>query len=108
MRDFVDSFNSKMVGVYFDVGNVLLTGYPDQWIRILGKRIKRVHIKDFKRSVGTVEGFVDLLEGDVNFQTVKGVLVDIGYEGYVTAELLPFEPGRLEKTAKAMKKIFER
>jgi len=106
-RDFIDSFNSKMVGAYFDVGNVLLTGYPEQWIRILGKRIKRVHAKDFKRSVGTVEGFVDLLEGDVNFQTVKEALVDIGYDGYVTAELLPFEPGRPEKAAQAMRKIFK-
>ena len=107
MRDFIDSFNSEMVGAYFDVGNVLLTGYPEQWIRILGERIKRVHVKDFKRSVGTVEGFVDLLEGDVNFQTVKEALFDIVYDGYVTAELLPFEPGRPEKTAQAMKKIFK-
>ena len=107
MRDFVDSFNSEIVGVYFDVGNVFLTGYPEQWIRILGKRIKRVHVKDFKRSVGTVEGFVDLLEGDVNFQVLKEALIDIGYDGYVTAELLPFEPGRPEKTARAMKKIFK-
>jgi hexulose-6-phosphate isomerase len=107
VRDFVDSFNSEMVGVYFDIGNVLLTGYPEQWIRILGKRIKRVHVKDFNRSIGTAEGFVDLLEGDVNFQTVQKALVDIGYDGYVTAELLPFEPGRPEKTATAMKKIFK-
>ncbi len=107
MRDFIDSFKSEMVGAYFDVGNVLLTGYPEQWIRILGKRIKRVHVKDFKLSVGTVEGFVDLLEGDVNFQIVKEALFDIGYDGYVTAELLPFEPGRPEKTAQAMKKIFK-
>jgi len=107
MRDFIDSFKSEMVGAYFDVGNVLLIGYPEQWIRILGERIKRVHVKDFKRSVGRVEGFVDLLEGDVNFQTVKEALVDIGYDGYVTAELLPFEPGRPKKTAQAMKKIFK-
>jgi hexulose-6-phosphate isomerase len=107
MRDFIDSFEAEMVGAYFDVGNVLLTGYPEQWIRILGRRIKRVHVKDFKLSVGTVEGFVDLLKGDVNFQTVKEALVDIGYDGYVTAELLPFEPGRPEKTAQAMKKIFK-
>ncbi|GIT72775.1 MAG: hypothetical protein Ct9H300mP28_25890 [Pseudomonadota bacterium] len=52
MREFIDNFNTSQVGVYFDVGNVLLTGYPDQWIRILGSRIKRVHIKDFKLSVG--------------------------------------------------------
>ncbi|MHC4749973.1 MAG: sugar phosphate isomerase/epimerase family protein [Planctomycetota bacterium] len=106
-RNFIDSFNSEMVGAYFDIGNVLLTGYPEHWIRILGKRIKRVHVKDFKRSIGTVEGFVDLLEGDVNFQTVKEALAEIGYDGYVTAELLPFEPGRPEKTAQAMKEIFK-
>ncbi len=107
MRDFIDGFNSEMVGAYFDVGNVLLTGYPDQWIRILGKRIKRVHVKDFKLSVGTVAGFVDLLEGDVDFEAVKKTLTEIGYDGYVTAELLPFEPGRPCKTAQAMKKIFK-
>ncbi len=107
MRDFIDSFDSEMVGAYFDVGNVLLIGYPEHWIRILGKRIKRVHVKDFKCSIGTAEGFVDLLEGDVNFQTVKEALADIGYDGYVTAELLPFEPGRPKKTAQAMKKIFK-
>ena len=107
MRDFIDGFNSKMVGAYFDVGNVLLTGYPDQWIQILGSRIKRIHIKDFKKSVGTAEGFVDLLEGDVDFEAVKKALAEIGYDGYVTGELLPFEPGRPEKTAQAMKKIFK-
>ncbi|GIT08505.1 MAG: hypothetical protein CM1200mP30_21350 [Pseudomonadota bacterium] len=52
MREFIDNFNTSQVGVYFDVGNVLLTGYPDQWIRILGSRIKRVHIKDFKPLLG--------------------------------------------------------
>lgn len=60
-RDFVDKFNSEYVGAYFDVGNVLLTGYPEHWIRILNKRIKKVHIKDFRTSVGNVNGFVDLL-----------------------------------------------
>ncbi len=107
MRDFIDSFRSKAVGAYFDVGNVLLTGYPDQWIRILGKRIARVHVKDFKKSVGTAEGFVDLLAGDVDFEAVKAALGEIGYDGYVTAEMLPYQPGRPEKTAAAMKKIFK-
>ena len=106
MRDFVDSFQSKWVGCYFDVGNVLLTGYPEDWIRILGDRIKRVHIKDFKKSIGTIEGFVDLLEGDVDFEAVKKALGEIGYDGYVTGELLPYVAGRPKKTAEAMKKIF--
>ncbi|UCF43136.1 MAG: sugar phosphate isomerase/epimerase [Planctomycetota bacterium] len=107
MRDFIDSFGSGKVKAYFDVGNILLTGYPDQWIRILGDRIERVHIKDFKTSVGTVEGFVDLLEGDVDFEAVKKALAEVGYDGYVTAEMLPFAPGRPGKTAQAMKKIFK-
>jgi len=106
MRDFIDSFDSKMVGSYFDVGNVLLTGYPEHWIRILGSRIKRVHIKDFKKSVDRRKGFVDLLEGDVDFDAVKKALAEIGYDGYLTAEMVPYVPGRPEKTAQAMKKIF--
>jgi hexulose-6-phosphate isomerase len=106
MRDFIDSFKSEFVGSYFDVGNVLLTGFPEQWINILGKRIKRVHIKDFKKSFGTAEGFVDLLEGDVDFEAVKKALKEIGYDGYATAEMLPYQQGRPEKTIAAMKKIF--
>lgn len=107
MRNFIDSFGSDIVGSYFDVGNVLLTGYPDQWIKILGKRIKRVHIKDYKISCGTAEGFVDLFEGDVDFEAVTKALAEIGYDSYATAEILPFEQERPQKTLKAMKKIFK-
>jgi len=107
MRDFIDYFQSEKVGAYFDVGNVLLTGYPDQWIRILDSRIKRVHIKDFKLSSGTADGFVDLLEGDVDFDAIKKALTEINYDGYVTAEMIPYVHGRPEKTAAAMKKIFK-
>lgn len=106
-RDFIDSFDSKWVGSYFDVGNVLQTGYPEQWIRLLGNRIKRIHIKDFKLSIGTAEGFVDLTEGDVDFKAIKTALTKIGYDGYVTAEMIPFAPGRPEKTAKAMTQLFK-
>lgn len=107
MRQFIDQFRCKGVGVYFDVGNVMLTGYPHHWIQLLGTRIKRVHIKDFKRSIGTVDGFVDLGEGDVDFEAVKAALTEIGYDGYVTAEVIPYRPGRLEKTAEFMKKMFK-
>ena len=107
MRSFIDQFESGNVGAYFDVGNVLLTGYPDQWIRILGSRIKRVHIKDFKLSIGTADGFVDLLEGDVDFSAIKKALAEINYDGFVTAEMIPFVPGRPQRTAEAMKKIFK-
>jgi hexulose-6-phosphate isomerase len=67
MRDFIDKIDSPFVGSYFDVGNVVINGYPEHWIRILGNRIKKVHFKDFRRAVGTLDGFVDLLAGDVNY-----------------------------------------
>ena len=107
MRDFIDSFGSSAVGSYFDAGNVLLTGYPEHWIRILGKRIVRVHVKEFKKSVGTAAGFVDMLEGDMDFAAVKAALAEVGYDGYVTAEMLPYQAGRPQKTAEAMKKLFK-
>ncbi len=105
MRDFIDEVGSDYVGCYFDVGNVVLFGYPEQWIRILGKRIKRVHLKDFKRSVGTIEGFCDLTEGDVNWTEVMKALREVGYDGYLTAEMIPPRPDLLEKTSKAMDRI---
>jgi L-ribulose-5-phosphate 3-epimerase len=107
MRDFIDSFRSPWMGAYLDVGNVIQFGYPEQWIRILGRRIARVHIKDFKRSVGTADGFVDLLEGDVNFPAVREALREIGYSGYVTAEMIPWTPERPGKTAAALTQIFK-
>lgn len=90
--DFVDSFQSQWVSVYFDCGNVLRTGFPEQWIRILGSRISRVHVKDFKRSVGTLAGFCDLLDGDVNWPEVMAALRQVGYDGWVTAEVMPPNP----------------
>ncbi len=89
MRDFIDKAGSPFVGAYFDVGNVILTGYPEQWIRILGKRIKKIHLKDFRSSVGNANGFVDLLEGDVNWKEVIAALKEVGYDGYLTAEMMP-------------------
>ncbi len=89
-RNFLDEIGSDYVGAYFDVGNVLVTGYPEQWIRILGRRIKKVHFKDFKTDIGNIRGFVDLLEGNVNWPEVIKAFRDIGYNGYAIAELFPY------------------
>ena len=109
MRDFIDKFDSDYVGAYFDVGNVLYSGYPDQWIRILGKRIKKVHFKDFRRSVGTIDGFVDLLAGDVDYPAVIQALKDVGYDGWVTGEMIPpyqrYPDQILYNTSKSMDRI---
>jgi hexulose-6-phosphate isomerase len=114
LRDFVDSFKSDYLGVYFDVGNVIPFGYPEQWIRILGKRIKKVHLKDFRFSAGNggMTGFVDLLEGDVNWPEVIKALKEIGFNGYLVAEMIPgyrFYPEvRLKNTSNAMDAILGR
>ena len=109
MVRFIDQFESKSVGAYFDVGNVMLTGYPGQWIRALGDRICRVHFKDFRRSVGTAGGFVDLLSGDVNWPAVVEALNEVGYDGFCTAEMIPCYTHHpevlIENTGRAMMAI---
>lgn len=92
MREFVAQFNSEWVGVYFDVGNALATGYPEHWIRILGQHIRRVHLKDYRRAVGSVDGFVEILSGDVNWAAVMSQLRTIRYDGWLTAEMIPPVP----------------
>jgi len=89
MRDFIDKIGSPYVGAYFDVGNVVATGYPEQWIRILGKRICKVHFKDYRIAVGSIDGFVDLLSGDVNWPEVMAAFKEVGYDDWVTAEMIP-------------------
>ncbi len=89
MRGFIDAVGSDYVGSYFDVGNVVYSGYPEHWISILNKRIKKVHFKDYRRQAGGLHGFVDLLAGDVDYPAVIAALEAIGYNDYVTAEMIP-------------------
>lgn len=84
---FVDEIGSPWVQVYFDVGNVLVFGYPQHWIRILGKRIKKVHVKDFRTGVGNIRGFANLLQGDAAWDEVRRAFAEIGYDDVVTAEV---------------------
>lgn len=106
LRDFLDAVGSSHVGSYFDVGNVVASGYPEQWIRILGPRIKRVHFKDFKREVATLDGFCDLLEGDTDYRAVMNALREVEYNGFVTAEYFDVEAD-LPKISAAMDTILK-
>lgn len=87
-RDYIDDFEHDLVKAYFDVGNILLYGYPHQWIDILGERIARVHVKDF--DVNTKQ-FVALLTGSVDYPRVVNAFKGAGYDGYLTAELSPYK-----------------
>ena len=112
MQWFVGQFNSPFVGCLFDVGNVMPFGYPEQWIRELKEKIVAIHFKDFRKSVGTADGFVDLLEGDVNFPEVMKALAEIGFDGPVVAEMIPhynlYPIARVENTSNALDHILGR
>ena len=89
MRDFIDKIGSAYVGSYLDIGNTLYCSYPEDWVRILGNRIKKVHFKDYRMQAGGLHGFVDLLAGDVDYPEVVKALNEIGYDGWVSAEMIP-------------------
>lgn len=103
MRRLVDEIGSERVGVYFDVGNILLYGYPEHWIDILGARIRRVHLKDYARSIGGLQGFVDLGAGDVDWEAVGAALHRVGYRGPLTAEVFPSKEERADLPSYVMK-----
>jgi hexulose-6-phosphate isomerase len=88
---YVDEFKSTAVGWHFDVGNVITYGWPEQWVRVLGKRIQKLHIKEFSRERRDKEGLwkgfdVSLLEGDDDWPAVMKALDDVGYAGWAMTE----------------------
>lgn len=90
MRNFVDTFKCPYIGVHFDVGNVLQYGYPDQWIRILGKRILSIHLKDYLESINNIRAFTYLFQGNVPWDRVMDALHEIGFDGFLIAEVPPY------------------
>lgn len=134
LRDFIDSFDSKYVKAYFDIGNCVMFGFPEHWIRILGKRrLGRIHVKDFRNrwlDDGTKDPlgvkardaaralakgsnwagaycFCNIGDGDVNFGEVVKTLKHVGYNGYLTAEILPPYPDAVQDGIKQLKKVFK-
>jgi L-ribulose-5-phosphate 3-epimerase len=109
---YIDEFNSPAIGWHFDVGNVLNFGFPEQWISILGKRIQKLHIKEFSRKRRDAEGLwkgfdVQFLEGDNDWPSVMKALDDIGYQSWGIAE----QPGAgslegLKNLSSRMDRIF--
>ena len=88
---FVDEFHSPAAGWQFDVGNAIYLGWPEQWIRFLGPRIQKLHIKEFSRKKmgekGPYAGFaVEFLEGDNDWPAVMQAVDDIGYRGWAIVE----------------------
>ena len=99
---YVDEFDSPWLKAYFDIGNVILFGYSQDWIRTLGKRIVKIHLKDFKR-----KGYqwTNLLDGDVNWKQVRLALEEIGYDDFMTTELSGGDKAYLADLSKRIDRI---
>jgi hexulose-6-phosphate isomerase len=105
MRTFVDRFHSPWLAAHFDIGNVMQFGYPEDWIRTLGSRIRRVHVKDYKVSTRAEQGrFMPLFEGDVNFAGVMRALREVNYSGYLSPEI-EYDPGQPDQLGNVSRQL---
>lgn len=107
---YIDDFQSPWVGAYFDIGNVVNYGWPEQWIRTLGKRIVKLDIKEYSRKLrdekGPYAGFgAELGEGDCDWPAVLKALDEIGYTGWGTAEVAGGDRERLRDVSQRMDRI---
>ena len=109
---YVDEFKTPWVRAYFDVGNVVLYSYPQDWIRTLGKRIVKLHFKDFKFQTNPQTrkreaDFVNLGDGEIDWKEIHQALADIGYRGSATVELSGGERDYLADVSKRFDRILE-
>jgi hexulose-6-phosphate isomerase len=101
---YIDDFNSPWVKAYFDVGNVAFYGYPHDWIRTLGKRIVKLHFKDFSYRKGQT-AFGNLGEGDIDFPAIHAALAEIGYQGTCTVEIGGGDTAYLKDVSQRVERI---
>jgi hexulose-6-phosphate isomerase len=113
---YVDELDSEWAGFHFDIGNVVTYGWPEQWIRLLGPRIVKLHVKDYSRKKrdeqGRWKGFeVELGEGDAGYPAVMKALDETGYStapagNWATAEVNGGDRKRLKQVAEQMDRLF--
>ncbi|HXH06017.1 MAG TPA: sugar phosphate isomerase/epimerase family protein, partial [Vicinamibacterales bacterium] len=104
---YVDDFDSPWLKAYFDVGNVVFYGYPQDWIRTLGRRIVRLHLKDFHLDRPNGRFFWrNLGEGDVDWIEVRRALAEIGFSGYATTELAGGDEAYLRDVSARVDRFF--
>jgi hexulose-6-phosphate isomerase len=113
---YVDEFKDPLVVFHFDIGNVINFGFPDQWVRVLGSRIAKLHIKDFSRKKRDAEGLwkgfdVELGQGDAGWASVMKELDAVGYStapggNWATAEVRGGDRNRMKEVREQMDTLF--
>jgi hexulose-6-phosphate isomerase len=105
-KDFLDALDSPLVGWHFDIGNALRYGPPEEWIPVLGKRILKLHVKEFaKLKSSDYKDFdVKLMDGANKWAAIMKALDDVGYEGWGISE----QPGKQAADATTLKDLSER
>lgn len=104
MNKYIEEFQSPWIKAWFDVGNVVLYGYPQDWIRTLGKSIYKVHLKDFKRK-DSGNAWVNLGDGDVDWAAVRQAFAETGYAGSAIAELESGDEAYLRDVSKRIDRL---
>lgn len=104
MARYIDDFKSDAVGAYFDVGNVVEYGYPQEWIRELGKRILKIHIKEYAKPK---RFSYELGEGEIKWPQVVAALREVGYNGWITAEVGFGDLTRMKDVVRRMEKLLD-
>ena len=112
MARYIDELNSPMVGSYFDVGNVVRWGWPQHWIEVLGKRIKKLDIKEYDLQIAMNDGMrkafdKPLGEGSIDWAKVRQQLSAINYQGWATAEVRGGDQPRLADIASQMDRVLD-
>ena len=112
MARFIDEFDSPMVGIYFDVGNVVRWGWPQHWLEVIGKRAKKLDIKEYDLAVAMNEGMRNgfdkpLGEGSIQWEKVRAELAKIDYQGWATAEVRGGDRARLADIAAEMDRVLD-
>ncbi len=110
MARYIDELNSPWVKAYFDVGNVMRWGYPQHWIEVLGKRIDKIHIKEYSLKVAMREGMskgfdLPIGQGDINWAKVREELKKIGFSDWATAEVSGGERQKLADISAQMDRV---
>ena len=107
LADYIDSFNSPWVGSFFDLGNHARYGDVAEWIRVLGPRIVKLDIKGYSNAKADAEGkwkgFVEITGGDIDWASVRKALAEIGFTGWVSAEVGGGDTARLKVVLDQMK-----